>query len=185
MSTHPHTASSITKALLFTLALAPLTLMDAMAQAPTKGKLVDSRDQAEGWYLPVHGQLMFQGKPAGVCDLTLYKDNTKVASTKTNKKGRFHLELDIDQFFTLMVEREGAQPKLIYFDTALPPDLVKYPDYELWVNLQPPFSQKDEFYTDFPSAIVRYSAEQRGFYHSEHYLGHIQTRLAGNVSATF
>ena len=100
--------------------------------------------------------------------------------------GRFELELDIDQFYTLRITKQGQQEKMLYFDTKLPPDLVKYPDYECYVNLQAPLADgTDPFYTDFPSAIVRYNEVMGGFYHSEHYLSHIQTRLAGVSSATF
>ena len=79
-----------------------------------------------------------------------------------------------------------SQEKMLYSDTKIPPDLVKYPDYECYVNLQAPLADgTDPFYTDFPSAIVRYNEVMGGFYHSEHYLSHIQTRLAGVSSATF
>lgn len=159
----------------------------ASAQAPrkTKGKLVDRRDQAEGWYVPVHGHVTVDGKKAESFDMILYKDNVELGKLE-GKNGRFELELDIDQFYTLRITKEGRQEKMLYFDTKLPPDLVKYPDYECFVNLQAPLADgTDPFYTDFPSAIVRYDESMGGFYHSEHYLSHIQTRLAGVSSATF
>lgn len=157
---------------------------DTLAQAQ-KGKLVDRRDQAEGWYLPVHGHVTVDGKKADGFDLVLYKDNKELGKLQS-KNGRFELELDIDQFYTVRIIRPGAQEKMLYFDTKLPPDLVNYPDYECFVNLLPPNAQGvDPFYTDFPSAIVRYDEAQGGFYHSEHYLTHIQTRLAGIAHATF
>lgn len=147
--------------------------------------LVDSREQAEGWYLPVHGYVFVEGKKTDKFELTLYKDNVELGKVPA-KKGRFELELDIDQMFTLYITSPGCQPKMIYVDTRLPQDLVKYPDYECYVNLQPAQAQlADPFYTDFPSAIVKWSDEMGGFYHSEHYLSHIQTRLAGIASATF
>ena len=70
-------------------------------------------------------------------------------------------------------------------ETKLPEDLVSYPDYEMYVDLRPlNGTQVDPFYSDFPSAIVRYDAEMGGFYHSETYMAHIQTKLAGYASAT-
>ena len=156
-----------------------------LAQAKTKGKLVDRRDQAEGWYVPVHGQVTVDGKKADSFEMILYKDNVELGKLE-GKNGRFELELDIDQFYTLRITKQGQQEKMLYFDTKLPADLVKYPDYECYVNLQAPLADgTDPFYTDFPSAIVRYNEVMGGFYHSEHYLSHIQTRLAGVSSATF
>ncbi|HRD54418.1 MAG TPA: hypothetical protein PKY96_17390 [Flavobacteriales bacterium] len=157
----------------------------AFAQAKIKGKLVDRRDQAEGWYLPVHGHVMTSGKKADQFDMVLYKDNVELGKMQ-GKNGRFELELDIDQFYTLRIIKNGFQEKMLYFDTKLPPDLIKYPDYECYVNLQAPNTQGvDPFYTDFPSAIVKWDENQGGFYHSEHYLSHIQTRLTGIANATF
>jgi hypothetical protein len=159
--------------------------VNAQEKPSSKGKLVDSRDQAEGWYVPVHGKVMANGKKADSFDVFVYKDNQELVKLE-GKNGRFELELDIDQFYTVRIVKQGLQEKMLYFDTKLPKDLIKYPDYECAVNLQAPFADGvDPFYTDFPSAIVRWDENQEGFYHSEHYLGHIQTRLAGIAHATF
>lgn len=148
--------------------------------------LVDSRDQAEGWYLPVHGEVSVEGKPVEDYKVMLYKNNESLGEVPVGKSGIFELELDIDQMYTVRVLKEGYQEKIMNIDTTLPKDLTKYPDYECFINLQPTMAEGvDPFYTDFPSAIVRYSEEMKGFYHSEHYLTHIQTRLAGIASATF
>lgn len=162
------------------------TAAQAQGKSKNRGKLVDQRDQAEGWYLPVHGHVMADGKKVGDYDIVLYKDNVELGKLKGDKNGRFELELDIDQFYTVRIIKQGHQDKMLYIDTSLPKELVSYPDYECYVNLQPPNAQGvDPFYTDFPSAIVKWDETQGGFYHSEHYLSHIQTRLAGIASATF
>lgn len=151
-----------------------------------QGNLVDQRDQAEGWYLPVHGIVMADGEKVQDYELILYKDNVEMGKLTSDRKGRFELELDIDAFYSLRIIKEGFQEKMVYINTNLPPELVKYPDYECAVNLQRPNANGvDPFYTDFPSAIIKWDETQGGFYHSEHYLDHIQTRLAGVASATF
>lgn len=164
-------------------------LLASMASATIsfgQGKLVDKREQAEGWYVPVHGHVMVEGKKVDGFEVTLYKDNVEMGKVPVNKKGNFELQLDIDQMFTVMITKPGFQNKMIYVDTSLPKDLVEYPDYECFVNLSPPGAQHIEtFFTDFPSAIIRWNPEMGGFYHSEQYLTHIQTRLSGIASATF
>ncbi|MEO8588335.1 MAG: hypothetical protein ABI432_03115 [Flavobacteriales bacterium] len=152
----------------------------------SQGKLVDRRDQAEGWYLPVHGEILVEGKKAEGVEVTLYKNNEQSGPVTVDKKGHFNVEVDIDQVCTIRITKAGYQEKMITLDATLPPELVKYPSYDCFVNLLPVNAQNiDPFYTDFPSAIVRYDAEQGGFYHSEHYLTHIQTKLAGYASASF
>jgi len=157
--------------------------------APTvfgQGKLVDSRDQAEGWYVPVHGQVLIEGEKADDYKVFLYKENAQLGEVASDKRGRFELELDIDAAYTLRIMKDGYQEKMVFIDTNIPKDLIKYPDYECTVSLQKNASPNVEaFYTDFPSAVVRYNEELGGFYHSEHYLTHIQTKLAGFAQASF
>jgi hypothetical protein len=149
-------------------------------------KLVDKRDQAQGWYLPVHGQVLVDGKEADGTELILYKDNKEVSRVETDKKGRFLLQLDIDNQYTVRIQKDGFEAKMIYIDATLPPELVTYPDYELYANMIPSNAKHiDHFYSDFPSAIIRWNEEMGGFYHSDQYLTHIQTKLAGFASATF
>lgn len=170
-----------------TFLLASLLLLSTSTLFAQKRKLVDRREQAEGWYLPVHGEVMVDGRSVGDYKAELYKENERLGEVAVNRKGKFHLELDIDQVFTIRIVKEGFQDKLVLIDTSLPKDLVTYPDYECFVNLIPASKTKgvDPFYTDFPSAIVRYNAEMGGFYHSENYLTHIQSKVAGYAQATF
>lgn len=163
-----------------------LASMCTATLAFSQRRLVDERGQAEGWYLPVHGQVLVDGKRSNDYTLVLYRDNKPMGAIPIHKKGGFELQLDIDGFYTVRITKEGYQEKMIYIDTHLPPDLVTYPDYELFVNLMPPNAKNiDPFYTDFPSAIIRWSDDMSGFYHSENYLSHIQTRLTGIASAAF
>jgi hypothetical protein len=165
------------------LSLASLLLTTASF---AQGKLVDRRDQADGWYVPVHGQVLIDGKKVDGYQLVLYKDNAELGKLQSDKRGRFELELDIDAFYMVRIIKDGYQEKIMAIETKLPEGLVKYPDYECTVSLQKTASTNiDPFYTDFPSAIIRYNEELGGFYHSEHYLTHIQTKLAGFAQASF
>ena len=149
-----------------------------------QGKLVDRRDQAEGWFIPINGQIMAGGKKAGKLEVIVYRENTEIGRLMSKKSGKFQLELDIDQMYTIRVTKQGYQEKLFLVDTTLPKDLLDYPDYYCYVDLLPATIQNiDPFYTDFPSAIIRYSSEKGGFYHSENYLTHIQTKLGTYAKA--
>ncbi len=164
----------------------PIAGLVLTAPSFAQGKLVDRRDQAEGWYVPVHGQVLIDGEKAADYQLVLYKDNIELGKLQSDKRGRFELELDIDAFYMVRIIKDGYQEKIVAIETELPEGLVNYPDYECTVSLQQTASKNvDPFYTDFPSAIVRYNAELGGFYHSEHYLTHIQTKLAGFAQASF
>lgn len=168
--------------------IAALSLASAADAQIIGGKLVDRRDQAEGWYLPVHGAVLADGKKADEVTVRLYKDNEVVGDLPVEKNGTFIAELDIDQVFTLLIMKPGYQNEMLTVDTTLPEGMVEYPAYECTVNMDPAskYAGKEEgFYLDFPAAIVRYNAEKGGFYHSENYLGHIQGKLAGYAQASF
>lgn len=160
-----------------------LILLNAGSLA-AQGKLVDRRDQAHGWYVPVHGQVLVDGQRAKGYTLFLYKDNAQLGQLESDKRGRFELELDLDGTYNVIIKKAGFVDKLITMDTKLPKDLVSYPDYECTVSLYQTTSPNvDPFYADFPSAIIRYNMEHGGFYHSEAYLAHIQTKLSGYANA--
>lgn len=155
------------------------------APALAQSNLVERRDQAVGWYLPVRGQVIVDGEKVNSYEIRLYRENVELGRVESDRRGRFMLELDIDACYHLRFVKDGFQKKLITIDTSLPADLVKYPDYELTVSLQKKSSPNlDPFYADFPSAIIRYSADYGGFYHNEHYYTHLQTKLAGYAQAT-
>lgn len=157
-------------------------LLTALMAAPLafgQKRLVDSRDQAQGWFLPVHLRVMQQGERCNDYQVTVYKDNSPMAAVTVDKKGRATLELDIDGQYSVLVSKPGFTSKLIYLDTTLPKDLVTYPDYEMTLNLVPESILPDPFYADFPTGIVRWDADMEGFYHSEPYMAHIQSKLGG------
>lgn len=175
-----------------TLVLIPVLLGAAcFAQdAPKTSKqknLVEKREQAEGWYLPVRGVVTTAGEKAAGVTVQVFKENQDMGAFTSNKHGKFDLELDLDFVFTLLIQKPGFQNKMINVDTHLPKDMVQYPAYECFVNLEPvdKTTAADPFYLDFPSAIIRYNEDLGGYYHSETYLQHITNKLQSVAQATF
>jgi len=155
---------------------------------PRKKKgIIEKRDQAEGWYLPVHGEVTHEQKKAEGVEVKVFKENKDMGAFTTSKSGKFDLELDLDGVYTLYIIKPGYQGKMIMVDTHLPENMVKYPAYDCFINLEPEnqTSASDPFYLDFPSAIVRYNAELGGYYHSEAYLEHINNKLHSVAQVKF
>lgn len=159
------------------LLLCPLLISTASAQQT----IIDTRDQAQGWYLPVECTVTANGGNTNQVAVTLYKDNEQVVELPPEKKrSSFQLDLDIDSYYTIRVSKEGYREKLVYVDTHLPENQVKYGKYPCYVNLEPMdrFQHSDPFYLDFPSAIVRWNEEKQMFTHSDGYLADIQLKVA-------
>jgi len=148
--------------------------------APKQKTLVERRDQAQGWYLPVRGKVTENGAKCKGFTVTVYQDNQLLGQIKPSRKGEFGLELDLDNFYAVRIEKEGYLPELVYFDTHMPSQQVAYPEYKCNMNLEPldKFRHSDPFYLDFPSAIVRWNEDLKGFYHNENYLSDIQVKMA-------
>jgi hypothetical protein len=158
--------------------LLPLLLLGQFGLA--QGKIIDRRDQAEGWYLPVICTITANGGKTSDLTVLLYKDNEKVAELQPTSKSAFELQLDINAQYTIHVSKPGYREKTVYLDASLPTDVVQYTAYKCFINLEPmdKFAHSDPFYLDFPSAVVRWNEEQRVFTHNDSYLANIQLKMA-------
>ncbi len=158
--------------------LATLLFTGACAHLCQAQKLVDERDQASGWYVPVNVKVTTERGKAGDVDVTLYKDNAVVTSFKA-KKGIFSLSLDLDNAYSFIVEQEGYRPKTIYVDTHVPATQVQYGAFPCFVNLEAAdkFTHSDPFYLDFPGAIIRWDDQAQAFVPSTGYVTDIQSKM--------
>lgn len=156
----------------------------ASTQTFAQSNIVQSRDQAQGWYLPVFGQIFENGEKCEGATVKVYIDNEELGSFPTTKKGAFRLELDLNNFYTIEVTKPGSLAKRISVDTHMAESIVNYPAYDCFVNLtaEDAVVGADMDYFDFPAAIVRYDGEQGGFYHSEHYLAHITDKVENAIA---
>lgn len=146
-----------------------------------KNRIIDRRDQAEGWYLPVECNVMANGGPASGFAIAMYKDNQLVKEIPAGKKASdIELDLDIDGFYSIRFTKPGFREKLVCIDTHLPESQVKYGKYICHVNLEPldKFAHSDPFYLDFPGAMVRWNEEKQAFMHNDEYLAEIQSKVA-------
>ncbi len=143
-------------------------------------QIIDHREQAEGWYLPVVCSITAQGGKTDQVTVKLFKDNTEVTTLEPGKKNTFELDLDLDAFYTIMVSKPGYREKSVYIDTNMPKEQVKYEAYKCFMNLEPmdKFAHSDPYYLDFPSAIVRWSDEKQAFTHIDGYVSNIQLKMA-------
>lgn len=156
-----------------------LLLFGSMACQAQKN-IIDHRDQAEEWYLPVICAMTAQGGKTDQISVVLFKNNEQVTALEPGKKSTFQLDLDLDSYYTIKVAKPGYQDKSVFIDTHMPPQQVKYEAYKCFVNLEPldKFAHSDPFYLDFPSAIVRWNEEKQAFMHNDNYLTNIQLKMA-------
>jgi hypothetical protein len=141
-------------------------------------KLVETREQATGWYVPVKVQVTAERGKAKLVNVTVYKDNQMVREFQS-KNGKFTLTFDLDQAYTFVLHKEGYRSKSVYVDTHMPPEQVQYAAYECKMNLEAAdkFDHSDPFFLDFPSAVVRWDGDVNGFLPSTKYVTDIQSKI--------
>lgn len=157
------------------LALFALVMAPAIGQAQ---RLVDTRDQATGWYVPVNIKATSNGANSKELSVMVYKDNELIKELHA-VKNKFTLNLDLDNSYTLVLSQEGYRTKSVLMDTHVPAQQVQYPAYDCFINLEAAdkFAHADPFYMDFPSAIVRWNKEAQGFLPNAGYLTDIQSKM--------
>ena len=141
-------------------------------------KLVDSRDQASGWYVPVNLVVTAGGEKAKDLEVQIYQDNQFLQKINP-KKGRFTLNLDLDNTYTFVLSKEGYRPKSVFIDTHVPDKLVQYSQYQCFMNLEASskFTHSDPFYLDFPGALVSWNDRAQEFMPNMTYLTDIQSKI--------
>lgn len=157
-----------------------LSLLMAMPAAlHAQKKLVDKREQASGWYVPVTFRVTAHRGKAKPVLVQVYKDN-KLIHAIPGSSDKFTLNLDLDNDYTVVIGKEGYRSKSVSMDTRVPGDLVQYPAYECAIDLEPAglFTNSDPFYADFPSALVRWDDGAKGFFPHPGYLVDIQSKMA-------
>jgi len=161
------------------IALFVVSSISAFSQNGKNKGFIDTREQAEGWYLPVFGQVFEEGAKCEGASVKVYIDNDELGTFPVTKKGSFRLELDLNKYYTIEVSKDGYVTKRIALNTAIGDDIVNYPAYDCFVNLTTVsgLNGADMDYFDFPAAIVRYDSKMGGFYHNDHYLTHIGDKM--------
>lgn len=142
-------------------------------------KLVERRDQASGWYVPVKFRVTAEGGDAKKVDVKIYKDNALIHEI-IRAKSKFTVNLDLDNTYTIVMSKDGYRTKSIFMDTHVPDQQVQYSAYQCTMNLEAAdkFKHSDPFYLDFPGAIVRWSDKEAGFLPQLAYLSDIQSKVA-------
>ncbi|MBP8823931.1 MAG: hypothetical protein KBH07_09820 [Flavobacteriales bacterium] len=159
-----------------TLLVSTLLLLPCLLQAQ---KLVDHRDQATGWYVPVKVVVTTGGVAADKVDVQVYKEN-KLIHEIPSSKNKFTVNMDLENTYTLVVAKEGYRTKSVLVHTHVPDDQVEYPEYACALDLEPAdrFTHSDPFYLDFPGAIVRWDERSQAFVPQLNYLADIQSKVA-------
>ena len=168
-----------------TLPLMIALLLVGSATAQNKSKKKPKPGTLDGphkeMYLPIECHVTANGGPTDMITLTVFKDNEMAFElSPEKKKSSFLLDLDMDSHYTVRASKEGYRDKLVVIDTNLPAEEMKYKSTSFAVNLEPAdkYAHGEQFYLDFPSAIIQWDGQKKSFAHNDGYLANIQLKMA-------
>jgi hypothetical protein len=127
-------------------------------------------------------------EPLNGVEVRLYKENDELEwSEITNvmyHEHRFLFNLEADEYYTIEITKPGYVKRLIGISTQLPAN-VSYKQifhHEFEVTLLKEKAGLDDYYLDFPVALIRYDKTRDVFDNSYVYTNHIKTKMKEPVN---
>lgn len=151
------------------------TLRSMAALLPVFFMCTFTQAQDDDYAPPPAGPLIIDGKVTDGenklpgTEVTLYKGNEKVSTQKTDKGGKFHVELDLQENYSIAFEGEGFVVKRIAVDTHMPKPKKDHffelapivMDVSLLERKRYDGANTDDL--DFPFAMVKFDKTQMAF----------------------
>ena len=109
----------------------------------------------------------------------LYDGPTIVDSVKLNSNKEFGFILKKNKEYSIKIVAKGYYPRLISFNTKMPDDVSTSPLFlfEFDIILIPVVKGVDDYFTDFPIAIVDWDDKSQKFNYNKKYTATIQKEL--------
>ncbi|MDQ3048261.1 MAG: hypothetical protein M3R27_11990 [Bacteroidota bacterium] len=116
-------------------------------------------------------------------EVTLYKENEELEWTEITSviyhDHNFSFTLESNSYYTIEVAKPGFISRMIAVSTKLPSEVSCDPvfSYGFEVSLFQNKNSGDNFYQDFPVALIRYDNQSGVFLNSDGYTKHIKRKM--------
>ncbi|MDF2436013.1 MAG: hypothetical protein K0Q95_389 [Bacteroidota bacterium] len=133
--------------------------------------------------LEIFGIAMENGKPVDGVSVKLYKENEELEWTEvtsvTYHEHSFNFRLEADSYYTIEISKPGYVVRSVGVSTKIPAYVALETKfrYEFEVELFRTQKELDEYYVDFPVALIRYDETRDVFMNSSFYTKHIKTMM--------
>ena len=133
---------------------------------------------AEGKCLALVG---YFGNPALITGIKvyLYEGSTKIDSISTTSLKTFGFILARDKHYTLQIIKKGFYPRLIQVNSELSQEIDTCPlfIFEFETTLLPVIKGVDDFYADFPIAVISYDRKIKKFTYHKSYTDEMKDHI--------
>jgi hypothetical protein len=127
-------------------------------------------------------------QPINGVTVTLYKENSEQEWTEvtsvTYHEHSFLFSLEANEYYTIEVSKPGFVTRSIGISTQLPTtvSLKEMFKYEFEVSLFKEKKGVDDYYLDFPVALISYDSKHDVFDNNNAYTKHIKTKIKESVN---
>lgn len=135
--------------------------------------------------LEVCAQAMLDGQAQTGVTIKLYCDNEQITSIDSTEFGKVYFTLKRDRYYTVEITKEGYVPRLVGISTFVPKIIPLKPifRFEFEVDMLKKVEGQDNFYIDFPVALVSFNSSKECFEHSKKYTSRIKREIAKESKA--
>jgi hypothetical protein len=134
-----------------------------------------ARDQKK--CLEICARPMFRGEAMKDVTIRLYKADQLVYQILASEEPRIFFALDPNSNYSVKFSKEGYTDRLISINTTIPDDVVMSPifTFDFDIEMVAQNVSLDEFYLDFPVALVTFDKRKEIFGYNREYTRKIST----------
>lgn len=116
-------------------------------------------------------------------EVRLFKKNEEMewmeVTSVAHHDHNFKFVLDQNEYYTIEVSKPGYVSRSVVISTVLPADVAPKPlfSYGFEVKMFKVQTCMDDYYLDFPVALISYNKKHKVFENNENYTGHIKRKI--------
>lgn len=133
--------------------------------------------------LKIQGLAMSKGQPIDGVNAKLYRENEEMEMVEVTSVSHhshdFFFTLDKNSYYTIEVSKPGYITRMISISTKLPASVKIEPMFEYLIELEMHLEKQgvDDYYLDFPIALIDYDPVKDVFVSHGKYTAYIKSKI--------
>ncbi len=140
--------------------------------------------------LKIKGIAMSKGQPIDGVNAKLYKENEEMEMVEVTSVSHhshdFFFNLAKDSYYTIEISKPGYITRMISISTKLPSGVKADPifEYEIELEMHKEKAGADDYYLDFPIALIDYDPAKDVFVSHGKYTAYIKAKIKETLEGT-
>ena len=170
------------KLIVFVLFMCYIFNLKSLAQTDPSGA-------SDSVCLKIQGLAMSKGQPIDGVNAKLYRENEEMEMVEVTSVSHhshdFFFNLDKNSYYTIEVSKPGYITRMISISTKLPPGVKTEPIFEYLIELEMHLEKQgvDDYYLDFPIALIDYDPVKDVFVSHGKYTAYIKAKIKETMEA--